>query len=281
MKMIQVLPVNKFAVLVKCLEWRVGSTDFFASKLDLFTSSFPSTSISLLPRFFPSYNLTVAWEAEKCSEPEDKHCRVESLQPEITWHDNKPCREGMNRCMPLLTPPHVHRHSCFKQPAVTTTNITNFFVSTDEQQGENEIFRTQAQTLQRHSLLDGSLEWKTKKKEAGMIDGFVNLFWFFCFFLATTSPFKSQGCFCFIQSSPNTFSKRWFRWIAIYHEFHRRYFFLFSRSEQKESRLDGFRIPRHKYANHRIDDLPAWNFSCAACETIPTMTAFLVMSSRK
>lgn len=72
-----------------------------------------------------------------------------------------------------------------------------------------KYFRTQVQTPQRHSLLSRNEE--QKKKEAEMIDGFVNVFrWFFFAFFAL----RFQGCLCLV---PLFLLKKKFRLSAIYH----------------------------------------------------------------
>lgn len=77
----------------------------------------------------------------------------------------------------------------------------------------------------------------------------MELSMFFDFFASSLHPLRPsrlKAVFCFIQSSPNTFSKR-LRWIAIYHQWIPSKIFLqLSGFRQKESRLDGFWIPHHK-----------------------------------
>lgn len=136
------------------------------------------------------------------------------ITTEITWHDNKPSREGMNRCMPLLTPPHgsvshVHRNSSFKRPAICSANIANFSSEPESNKARIIFFCTQAQTLwKRHSLLGCWLLKKDKKE--GSPNDWWNCQSFSIFFASSLLPLRpsSLKAASFIQSSPNTFSKR-------------------------------------------------------------------------
>lgn len=112
-----------------------------------------------------------------------------------------------------------------------------------------------------------------------MIDGIVNVLrFFFAASLHPLRPSRLKAVFALFNLLQTLFRSGSDGLQFIINEFHRRFFFD-SRAKGISARWLSDSPPQMR--NHWIDDLPAWIFSCAACETIPTMTAFLVMSSRK